>query len=514
MNSKIYKILGFGITTLSLIIGLYTRVLTYTNFVSFGPDQIRDSKVYALMKEGIWPSLGPIAPLTDNLGFHLFPLYHYLIGTFTLFSKSLNTQLLINGILSFLAIPLFVLLNYRLLDNIEHNKRLMISSIGGIWFSIFVNDIVNTNLAWNPSPMLFFTFLFLLLVDKLHRVKNKISLIEHFLLWTILGGTTAFLISLHTWSMVTFIPAFLINCVYFTYFYIKTQKGRKSIYPFIGLLYLLMFLSTYIISEISSNWLNTQNMINVITNSSSTLQTSVATMISRPFTNILSMLERTYIIQPNYYFLALPFAIFLISFFTLTFKGNKFLLTQILLTVFIYSIGISFYSGEMKSRYQILIWYVPILFSISLLAYPTKNIFLNIFKLFYTIIFITTSIYFNWIYTTNFISRVYGNTKLIDTDEMTNILSSLPERSKLCYPWGEGYDYLPQLQFIDSYITKRNHKFENNCVYSEYYLYLKNIPNVNTSFNTKKNPQREYPESVLILEGLSFKVFKLQNPQN
>lgn len=514
MINKANKIIGFGIIFLSLIIGLYSRVFTYSNFVSFGPDQIRDSRVYALMKEGIWPSLGPIAPLTDNLGFHLFPLYHYLIGIFTLYSNSLNTQLLINGILSFLAIPLFILLNYRLLDNIEQNKKILISSIGGIWFSIFVNDIVNTNLAWNPSPMLFFTFLFFLLIDKLHRVKNKISLIEHFLLWATLGSTTAFLISLHTWSMVTFIPVFLINCGYFTIFYIKSQASRKTIYPFIGLLYILLFLSTYIISEISSNWINTQNMLSVISNSSSTIQSSTSLMISRPFVNFLTMVEKAFIVEPNYYFLALPFTIFLICFVTFSFKGNKFLLTQIVLTILIYSVGICFYSGEIKSRYQILIWYFPIVLSLSSLAYSPKNIFLKTFQLFYTVIFITISIYFNWVYTINFISRVYGSTKLIDTDEMTNILSSLPNGSKICYPWGEGYDYFPQLEFINKYITKTKHKLENNCVYSEYYIYLKNIPNINTSFNTKKNPQREYPNSLLVLEGLSFKVFKVNDSTN
>lgn len=509
MNYKFSKIISISLIFLAVLIGLYTRVFTYNNFISFGPDQIRDSIVYMNMKNGLWPALGPIAPLNDNLGFHLFPLYHYLIGFFTLYAKDLNSQLLVNGILAFMAIPLFILFTYRLLENTNQSIRLTLSGLAGLWLSVFVNDIVNTNLAWNPSPMLFFIFLFLLVVDKLHRVKMRISLAEHFILWTLLGIVTAFLSSLHTWSMVTFLPLFLFNSIYFTFFYYKIQHNRKLIYPFIGILYFLLFISTYLIGEISTGWINTQNMLSVINDSSQSIQTSLFEVLSRPFINYLLMVEKAYIVEPKYQFLALLFSVVTIFFGIFNFKGNKFLLGQIIISLMIYSLGISFYSGEFKSRYQIIIWYMPILTSILSLAYTPKNIYLKVFQIFYTVVFITLSIYFNWNYTLNFLNRVYGDTKLIDTDEIINILTSLPDRSTICYPWGVGYDYYPQFKFIDQYITLKAHILENNCVNSEYYIHLKNIPASTTAFDTIPNQAREYQNAEVVLEGSSFKVFRL-----
>jgi hypothetical protein len=309
--------------------------------------------------------------------------------------------------------------------------------------------------------------------------------------------------------MLTFLPLMLFYSAYFTFLYFKKQKGRKSIYPIIGIVYVLMFLSTYIIGEINTDWKNSQSMINAFFQSASGINTPLNIVIARPFVNFLSVIERGYIISPDYYLLALPFVIIIICLSFLNFKGNRFLFIQITTSILVYSFGILNFSGEMKSRYQIIMWLYPMLLTLIAVAYTPKNIFLKSIQLLYSCSFIFISIYFNWIYTNNFLSRVYGDTKLIDTDEMVSILSSLPDKSNICYPWGVGYDYLPQFKFIEKHITHKKHIFANNCRNSDYFVYLKNLPKVNADFKTRKNSTKIPAEYEEIMEGTSFTIYKI-----
>lgn len=508
LTKNIFKFAAFILIALAILIGLYTRIFTYDDFVSFGLDQIRDAEIYAHMKEGKWPAVGPVAPIKDDIEFFLFPLYHYLVGIFTLGSNNLNLQLLINGIFSFLSIPLFVLLIYRLLENVKKEKRVFLASIGGLWLSIFANDIVNSNLAWNPSPIPFFIILFFVILDQINRVHEHITLVEHYLLWISLGIVTAFLSSLHTWTMLTFIPILIFNCVYFVVIYLKKNNGRKIIYPFIGIVYVLMFLSTYIISEITTNWQNSQSMLTAFTRSATGITTAWDVLLARPFTNFLNLIEKAYIIEPQYYLVGLPLIAAIVVFCFVYFKGNKFLFAQITLSIVVYSFGILNYSGEVKTRYQIIMWLYPMILTICTLAYTSPNIFLKTFQLLIASSFVIISFYFNWIYSINFMSRVTGEKKLIDTDEMVNILSTLPDNSKICYPRGAEFDYYEQFKFIEKYIVNKNHKLQNNCNSGDYYVYLKNLPRIRTDYTTYRNTKKVPSEYEPVLEGTSFIVYK------
>jgi hypothetical protein len=49
------------------------------------------------------------------------------------------------------------------LENVEKDKRLLLSSLAGFWYSTIYADYFINNFSWNPSPIPFFLLLFALL---------------------------------------------------------------------------------------------------------------------------------------------------------------------------------------------------------------------------------------------------------------------------------------------------------------------------------------------------------------
>jgi hypothetical protein len=80
-------------------------------------------------------------------GFVIPPLYGYLGFPLTIFGADPEFQVLTNGLFSFLSIPLLIYFVYQLLENVEQDKRLLLSSLAGFWYSTIYADYFINNFS-------------------------------------------------------------------------------------------------------------------------------------------------------------------------------------------------------------------------------------------------------------------------------------------------------------------------------------------------------------------------------
>jgi hypothetical protein len=120
------NVVAYSLMGLAIAIGILTRIISLFQYTTFdigpAPDQIRDAFVYMGMMEGDFPTLGQASSAG---GYNLPPLYYYLVFPFVQLGANPALQVLPNGIFSFLAIPLFIVLVYELLENLPASKRLL-----------------------------------------------------------------------------------------------------------------------------------------------------------------------------------------------------------------------------------------------------------------------------------------------------------------------------------------------------------------------------------------------------
>ncbi|MBC1258877.1 hypothetical protein GNE54_26035, partial [Trichormus variabilis V5] len=162
------KKLSYVMMFLSLIWGIYILSFVVINFSDYSGDQINDAYRIMATWDDKWPTLGSGPTAWSGLvgEFYLPPLYYYLVFPFTALTADLSAQAMPNALLTFCSIPLLTLTTYKLLENVERDKRLFLSALAGFWYiCLFQNIVMSTgnSIAGNPVSIKFFLLCFVLL---------------------------------------------------------------------------------------------------------------------------------------------------------------------------------------------------------------------------------------------------------------------------------------------------------------------------------------------------------------
>jgi hypothetical protein len=152
MGKSINKVRGTALILgiLAIAFAFFTRIFSIFEYVTFDigpdPDQISGGYFWMDMWKGNFPQLGP-AGGGGKYGFVIPPLYGYLAFPLTIFGTAPEFQVLTNGLFSFLSIPLLIYFVYQLLENVEQDKRLLLSSLAGFWYSTIYADYFINNFS-------------------------------------------------------------------------------------------------------------------------------------------------------------------------------------------------------------------------------------------------------------------------------------------------------------------------------------------------------------------------------
>jgi hypothetical protein len=206
--------IAWGMITASMLVGFLTRIAFLARYVDFRGDEARDAYVYAAMRHAPWPVLGAYigADYPDDF-WRLPPLYYYIVFPFARLGYDPTFAALSSGTFSFLTIPLLICMLYRLLNGLSHSRRLVYAALGGLWWSVMINDVVLATRAWNPSPTIFFTLLFVILAAG--QIKSRIIGCTAAVAWALLGVLLAVLVSLHGIVLYVMTVVFVIFSIIF-----------------------------------------------------------------------------------------------------------------------------------------------------------------------------------------------------------------------------------------------------------------------------------------------------------
>jgi hypothetical protein len=462
---------------LAIAFAFFTRIVSIFEYVTFDigpdPDQISGGYFWMDMWKGNFPQLGP-AGGGGKYGFVIPPLYGYLAFPLTIFGADPEFQVLTNGLFSFLSIPLLIYFVYQLLENVEQDKRLLLSSLAGFWYSTIYADYFINNFSWAPSPIPFFLLVFALLYR--FQMETSKPLLYQAIAWIFFGITVAILVSLHTTTMLIIPVTSVIASLWFVY---QNRKNtRKCLLPFLSIISANLALFMYWHSEIVRNFANTRGIVRALTAKGASGEPS-----SNLFTRLFKAIWETVYLGNQVFFLNDNISIFnvvvSVIFFGISlyivikkYRGNKTLIGFLAITWIIFLYASSNYPDEhFYSHRKILLWFAPILLAIASLAYLnfTKT-FHRILALFLAIIIgysIATNLYFNQRY----LASKYGSERLLSVADTVEIINQIPAGSTLCDPAKKGkrkehgqYDY------IDTFMTKRELTITNACPSGSYYI--------------------------------------------
>ncbi len=242
------------LTGLALLIGFITRPFALLRYVDFDGDQARDAYLYANMQHGFWPTLGP--PITGE-NYYLPPLYYYLVFPFTLLGPHPALQALPNALLTLLSIPLVGACVHRLLSNLPSPQRLLWASIGALWWSVMLVDIMLGTREWNPSPIVFFMLAFTLIAAA--QLRNPSLDRRSAGSWALLGVLLAFSVSLHATTLYVMPPIFI--GVGIAFIARSASRPRAAFLVFLGALSACLCLTPYWLGELHNHWQNTHAML-------------------------------------------------------------------------------------------------------------------------------------------------------------------------------------------------------------------------------------------------------------
>jgi hypothetical protein len=507
----------------AFVIGAYTRFGTITSYTGFQADQARDAFVYMEMKKSNLPTLGPSSSIG---GYSLPPFYYFYVFPITIFGNDPIIQIIPNSIASFLTIFVFGILIYTNLDNLKRRKKILLASLGSLWWSIATFGVSFDTVEWNPVPIPLFSMLFLLLAQK---IINSPHLKHPYVIWAMLGLTVSILASLHTITLL-FIPlTFLVLCLYyqiryrrwqtfghialstsiiaitnFTYIQSELINNFQSLYtvfmsriPYIPTLQILLALALVglmvtsflifnkrakIVSKIIA--LVTNGKINPVvfilfcifaflfTNELSRrlLDISIYAHIKNIFHlythniwNNTLFLEDKYALIPT--FLALVYTLYaLIKTKFRNFTINFYILSCIALLAIADITDI-----QLHRHYTILVWSLPIF--LIILSFRWKSNYNLIVYL--SIILYILSIFQNIKFDILYVQRKYNTQRPINSKDMEEITKLIPQDSSVCMD--RQILYKKSFEYIDSYVTKTNHKYLTSCESANYFVHTKYI---------------------------------------
>jgi hypothetical protein len=450
------------------------------NFSDYSGDQINDAYRIMAIWDGKWPTLGSGPTAWSGLvgEFYLPPLYYYLVFPFTALTADLSAQAMPNALLTFLSIPLLILTSYKLLDNVEPNRRLFLSALAGFWYiCLFENIVMSTgnSIAGNPVSITFFLLCFVLLYT--YQMEGKLSPNLELLSWISYGIVLAILSNLHFSSLYVMPVVFIITVI----FYISRNYQEKKRWLLSGLsaLAAILVMAPYWIGEIGRNWVNTARIIAVVTSSSGNKEYANA-LLSRfkaIFNGYFGLGQEVYFFGESWRSLLIS-VIFLglvLVLGILKFRGNRILLNVFFLVWSIFLLAYS--STDMEKTYnptfyKLLIYLAPIIFTVCSLAYLNFPKRVNQVLSGFIIACITISIIINFSLHHNYINSRSGIPRVLNTHDIADSLRKLPEKSTLCQPNGN-YRNLRNDKYIDRYVTKRGLNFVPQCQAGFYIIYAK-----------------------------------------
>ena len=459
----------------ALMFGLVVRVLAAVHFADFSGDQIRDAYVSMEMWEGTLPTLGPSSAWGD---IYLPPLYFYLAFPFTAFGADLSFQAIANGILTFLSIPLLIFTVYQLLATVPHNKRLLIASGAGLWYSLlFQNIIINTgnSLAGNSGSIVFFLLAFVMLFK--YQWEAKLSTPGQITCWILYGVTLALIGNLHFAPLFVMPAAFIGSVIAFC---VKNRRQPKRwALPLLSIGAGVLLMTPYWIGEIDRGWTNTQGIINLIFKASNEDGYSV-----RFLQRLQAIASGYFSLGTDVYFYHQSTKALLLSVLFLgmilvlslwKFKGDR---PIFYLFLGIWTLFLCAYSSTDMSRtydpvfYKLLIFFAPIIFTSITVAYLDYSRTLEKVLIFGIIATVSLSAAVNLNLHKNYLVSRYGPQRIAHTADYIQTVEALPDSATLCdinghRPSTRVYEY------TNKYIVKKPLSFAIDCEADSYAVYAK-----------------------------------------
>lgn len=470
------RMLGFNLPTarirsvawllvmLSLIIGLMTRIGFLLHYVDFDYDQIRDSYLYASMRNGTMPTLGP--PISGDF-FYLPPLYYYIVFPFTLLGYDPTLQALPNAILSFLTIPLLVFALYRLLAGLSSDDlRLFWASVGGLWWSLMTTDIILATRDWNPSSAPFFMLAFIVIADLQLRktVLDRNSVYS----WAGIGVILAILISLHATTLYVMPVVFAITSVVFIIR--SSSRLRAMLMLAVALSSMTVSLAPYWYGEIGSHWNNSQKMLHFTLNQAAGETPAVkSTSLEKIKKSLLSYAwldGEGYFVGGNF---VIRLAGILMLFFIVpiaynVFRGNHVFLFLLSCMWGIFLFVAAFHHTE-EVRYRLPLAMAPLFLTIVSLAFLDYRSLRGCVGGGLLAVGLLVSIIANARMDVLHATYVFGPSRLVAVTDIISTLKEMPDNALLCYA-NQSDSLLDAgwaFQYIDTYVTHRRLRFTERC---------------------------------------------------
>ncbi|MGB3672261.1 MAG: hypothetical protein WA783_16735 [Phormidesmis sp.] len=503
---------GIALIILAIAIGLVTRILSVFQYVTFDigpdPDQIRDAFVVMDFWKGNFPTLGPLAYGAGLGGFHIPPLYYYLFFPFTVFGKTPVAQAFPNAFFSFLSIPLFIVLIFRLLKGVHASKRLFLSGLSGFWYSLLFGNIFISNFQWNPSSIPFFFMGFTLLYDV--QMKAIASWKVQILTWIGSGIVLSILMSLHSSTLFVMPVVYAIISLNFIFKILREQGiNLRMTLPALGGLSAVVALTPYWIGESKNHFGNTKSILRAVllaseSASGSTLGddkktfflSNIVERLGNAALHILNVVRQVYFWNESVLYLVISLVAIALIFAAalVKFKGNRtiwllWLSTWALLLLAAASLA----PGETIFYYRLLVTTAPIVLTAVALAYielsgpKATAYFLAIAA------FVALSCINNLYYDAQFMAAKYGPHRVMNTQEVAQIMEQLPTGANICDPRiARKRSTINQYRYIDIYLAHKQIKAVSECQAGSYVIHPKRILDLSGNFLNAGNYQDTY----------------------
>jgi hypothetical protein len=500
---KTKTIIGIALIIVALLFGFFTRIISVFQYITFDigpdPDQIRDAFVVMKMWQGEFPLLGPRAYGLGLGGHHILPLYYYIFFPFTILGANPVFQVLPNGLFSFLSIPLLIFLVYQILDNISFSQRILLSGLAGFWDSVLFGDIFISNFQWNPSSIPFFFLCFVILYD--FQLKNRFSFAIQSCFWAINGVILAILLSLHTSTLFVMPIVFTIGIFLYLFKTVKEKKHWKFLtLPIVSFLSASLALTPYWIGEFTSRFSNTKAILKTLragsNSSDSSFPVYIWVKVSNLFLNYLNLVRQAYFWDSSLFYLVVS-VIFLaiVTFYGISkFQGNKYIGYILISSLGVFLLAVAnIEPNRCFFPYKILILPLPIILTMLTLAYSIFSLKIKYFLCSFIAFVIALSLIGNLFYNWNFIIAKYGKYRLINTQDVTEIIKKIPAKSTICDPKIKRKRlFINQYNYINTYIVKKDIEIVDVCQKGYYVIHPKRFLQIENNFLNQNDYKSTY----------------------
>ena len=480
---------GIALIGLAIAIGVITRLVAVFHYVTFDigpdPDQIRDAFAVMEMWQGVFPTLGPKAYGAGLGGFNILPLYYYLFFPFTLLGQSPAALAFPNALFSFLSIPLFIFLVYRLLENVRFPKRLFLSGLSGVWYSLLFGEIFISTFQWNPSSIPFFFMVFTLACDMQirHILKWKVQVVA----WIGSGILLAILMSLHASTLFVMPVVYVIASIRFVFKAFKRWGISWQLgWPGVGLITTLVVLMPYWVGEFSRSFRNTKTLLKALSAASGEENTFFIVRILQRVVNAglhaLTLIRQVcfWDASTSYFVISVIALALVASLACLKFWGNlNIWLTWLSSWGLLLLAAASLNPAETVFYYKILMLPAPIVLTVVALAYVQLSSKRAIAACLAITLFVALSGANNLYYDAQLMAAKYGPNRLMSTQDLVQLIEQLPTGAEICDPrLARKRAKLNQYQYIDTYLTQRQITTVSDCLPDSYVIHPKRFLNI------------------------------------